>query len=51
MYALLIRGGTLVDPAQGLHEPKDPAVERGRIYANRLPLTGRSGTPGQAGTR
>lgn len=31
MYDLVIRNGTLVDPAQGLHEKKDLAVERGSI--------------------
>ena len=31
MYDLLIKDGILVDPAQGLHEKKDLAVEKGRI--------------------
>jgi dihydroorotase len=31
MYDLVIAGGTLVDPAQGFHEKKDVAVEKGRI--------------------
>jgi len=31
MYDLVIAGGTLVDPAQGLHEKKDVAIEKERI--------------------
>ena len=31
MYDLVIAGGTLVDPAQGLYTTKDVAVEKGRI--------------------
>jgi dihydroorotase len=33
MYDLVIVGGTLIDPAQGLHEKKDIAVESGRIVS------------------
>jgi dihydroorotase len=38
MYDLLIAGGTLVDPAQGLHEDKDVAIEKGRIVSVRTDL-------------
>ena len=31
MYQLVIRGGTVIDPASGLHEITDIAVENGRI--------------------
>jgi len=31
MYDLVIAGGTLVDPAQGMREQKDVAVDKGRI--------------------
>ena len=31
MYQLVIRGGTVIDPASGLHEQTDIAVENGRI--------------------
>lgn len=31
MYDLLIQGGTVVDPAQGLHEHRDVAIDKGRI--------------------
>jgi dihydroorotase len=31
MYDLVILGGTLVDPAQGLYEKKDVAISKGRI--------------------
>ena len=31
MYDLVIAGGTLVDPAQGVQERKDVAVDKGRI--------------------
>ena len=30
-YDLLIKGGTLVDPAQGIHEHKDVAFSNGRV--------------------
>jgi dihydroorotase len=30
-YDLLIRGGTVVDPAQGLHALRDVAIDKGRI--------------------
>ena len=33
MYDLLIKNATLMDPARGLNERKDLAIERGRIAA------------------
>lgn len=33
MYDLLIAGGTVIDPAQGLHERRDVAVQDGKIAA------------------
>jgi dihydroorotase len=32
-YDLLIKGGTLVDPAQGIHERRDVAFSNGRVAA------------------
>src|ERR1700683_5179413 len=31
-YDLLIKGGTVVDPSQGLHSPLDIAVVNGKIF-------------------
>ena len=31
MYDLVLRGGTVVDPSQGLNSPMDVAVDNGRI--------------------
>ncbi|HSB79257.1 MAG TPA: amidohydrolase/deacetylase family metallohydrolase [Candidatus Methylomirabilis sp.] len=33
MYDLLIKGGSVIDPAKGLQEIKDLAIERGRIVS------------------
>jgi dihydroorotase len=33
MYDLLLRGGTLVDPAHGIEAPRDLAVADGRVVA------------------
>lgn len=33
MHDLLIKGGTIVDPSQGLHKRSDVAVRRGRVEA------------------
>ena len=33
MYDLLISGGTVVDPAQGLEAPRDVAIAGGRVRA------------------
>jgi len=33
MYDLLIKGGELIDPAQGIHEKRDIAISKGKIAA------------------
>ena len=37
MYDILIKGGTVIDPAQGLHEIRDIAIENGKIA--QIPLS------------
>ena len=33
LYDLAIRGGTVIDPAQGIHAPMDVAFAGGRVAA------------------
>jgi len=33
MYDLVVKGGTVVDPSQGLHAPRDVALEMGKVVA------------------
>ena len=33
MYELLIKGGVVIDPAQGIHDQRDVAISQGRIVA------------------
>jgi len=33
MYDIVIKGGLLVDPSQGIHEPKDVALSEGKVAA------------------
>ncbi len=33
MYELLIKSGTVIDPAQGIHAQKDVAISQGKIQA------------------
>jgi dihydroorotase len=40
MYDLIIKNGTVVDPAQALHAPRDVAVQGGKIAALLEPGTG-----------
>jgi dihydroorotase len=38
MYDLIVKGGTLIDPAQGIVEPRDVAINEGRIEAVEIRL-------------
>ncbi len=42
MYDILIKGGTVIDPAQGLHEIRDIAIENGKIA--QIPLSTKNPT-------
>jgi len=33
MYELLVKGGVVIDPAQGIHDQKDIGISQGKITA------------------
>ena len=45
MYDLLIKGGTVIDPSQGIHGVNDVAVENGKIARVAPQHTHRRGQP------